>query len=213
MDRRLMIALAIGLTSQAVARADIAYPWYDRMFMEDVRMRNVKTPRVRFEGIEKNTDYIFYLQYSLSYPHPHFDEFYNVPHNPIEIRDEKAIELSIDDHGFASMKLIAVKRVDAARMSKDEKGWISENTPAVLIANLETPETYVRKTLLWRITKDPITTYRIHMEGNNLSVENLSKDKKRSDARLDRLPTIMAGLAISLSMATLGLWFVRRGSR
>jgi hypothetical protein len=191
MPRPTLLALVVSVVCVSIAAADVPLP-------SDLKY---VTPRVRFEGVDKQADYVFFLKYSAGNGNP-----FAVPPRITEVKNAEPFEMS-GGRRIAGVQLFAVPRADLARLrEKDPTNWLSDKTPGVLTATLAPPDTVVSK----KLSEVPVTPYRVSVEDGKLKVEKLPVENKRGAAPADRLPRVIAACAASLSLALFGVWFVRR---
>lgn len=79
--------------------------------------------------------------------------------------------------------------------------WLNPKTEGVLSAPVETPETVIPANL----TETPVTTYRVAIDGNKLTVRKVATRKSEAGTA----PTLLFGVVSALSLAWLGLWLAR----
>jgi hypothetical protein len=193
MLRLTLLALAVLGICVTAATADVPLP-------SDLKYI---TPRVRFEGVDKEADYAFFLKYRAGNGNP----FAAAP-QVLEIKKTEPVEMA-GGRRLAEVQLFAVPRADVAKLrEKDPTNWLSDKTPGVLLATVEPPSTVVSK----KLTEVPVTVYRVSLKEGKLKVEKVPEETKRGAAPTDRLPWVMAASAASLSLALFGLWFARRRS-
>ncbi len=190
MFRAALFACVVGFMSAAAVSADVPLP-------KDLKYID---PRVSFEGIDKQGDYVFYLRYLTFAGGPA-----GVPHTLVEVKDAKPFNLNAQRRLF-DMSLLAMERKEFAKRKQDDASlkWLTDKTPGVLKATITPPST----TAPASVKEAPVTTYRISIKDGKLSAE-VVKDAKRSDA--GPLPGWGFGLVLAFSIAGLGIWFARRG--
>lgn len=191
MNRAALFASALVLVSAAVASADVPLP-------KDLKYVD---PRVSFEGIDKQADYVFYLRFLSFTGAP-----VGVPHMLIEVKDAKPFNLKAQRR-LTDMSLLAMERKDFDKRKQDDASlkWLTDKTPGVLKAAIATPST----TASVNVKEVPVTAYKVTLKDGKLSAE-LVKDAKRSEAPAGPLPVWGFGLVLAFSIAGLGLWFARR---
>lgn len=188
-----LLAIASLLFSSATVFADIPLPKGER---------SVK-PVVRFEGLEKHADHVFFLRY-LSSVSPPID---GIPPMVFEVKDSKPIDLG-GGRFILVYEFFALTKDDFARRLKDDpsRKWLKADTPGVLRADINGPITIAKE----RDKADPVTSYRVSIKNGKLFA-NLVKDNQRSEAPVDAPFGLCAmGSALTLSIASLGIWFARR---
>lgn len=192
MYRAVVFACAFAFMSAATVSADVPLP-------KDLKYVD---PRVSFEGIDKQGDYVFYLRFLTFSGGPG-----NTPHTLMEVKDAKPFNLNAQRRLF-DMSLLAMERKEFDKRKADDASlkWLTDKTPGVLKASITPPAT----TAPANIKEVPVTTYKVSLKEGKLAVEQVkdSKDGKRSDA--GPLPTWGFGLVLAFSIAGLGLWFARR---
>jgi hypothetical protein len=193
MRRLTLLALCLALAAASLASADVPLP-------PDVKY---VTPRVRFEGIDKYADYVFFLKYYSGQGNP-----FASPPKYIEVKNTEAFDMT-GGRRIVNVQLFAVAREDAAKLqAKDASlAWLSDKTPGVVVASVIAPST----TAPASVKEVAVTTYRVKLEEGKLTVEKLPADKKRTEAPAgDRLPLAIIGTALAASLALFGLWLARR---
>ena len=194
MYRVILFTLAVSLVSVSAVSADIPLP------------KNLKyvDPRVRFDGIDKYEDYVFYLRFLTFTGGPA-----GVPHRLMEVKDTKAFNLKAERR-LGNMSLLAIERKDFDKRSKEDPSlkWLTDKTEGVLAATFNSPST----TGSVNDKEVPVTAYRAAIKDGKLTVE-LVKAEKRGDAGpAGLMPMWLLAIVGSLSLACLGIWFVRRRS-
>ena len=192
MRRSTLLALFVGLMVASVASADIPLP-KDQKYI---------TPRVRFEDVDKYADQVFFLRYHSGAGNP-----YAGPPTILEVMNAEAFEMKVGRR-LASVQLFAVPRDEAAKLrAKDPTlAWVSDKTPGLLVSKVDSPSTVGS-------VKDkevPVTAYRVKIKDGKLTVETLPSEKRGEAPADGRLPLVVFGTLVSMSVILFGLWFVRR---
>jgi hypothetical protein len=192
MRRPFLLATAVCLLLAAAATADVPLP---------PDLKHV-TPRVRFEGLDKAADYVFFLKYNSGNGNP-----FAAPPRYVEVKNAEPFEMG-GGRRIVGVALFAVPRADAAKLREKDPtmAWLSDKTPGVLKADVQAPSTVVSV----KVTEVPVTTYRVRLADDKLKVEMAPVEEKRGEAPARRLGLVVVGLSLSLSLALFGLWFVRR---
>ncbi len=188
-----MLSLVVLLIPIPAAFADIPLP---------KGVRRIK-PVVRFEGIEKHADHVFFLRY-LSSVGPPID---GVPPMMVEVKDAAPIEL-FAGRFIQVYEFFALNRDDFNKRVKDDpsRKWLTEKAPGVLRADMRGPIT----TATERDKVDPVTVYRVSIRNGKLHAD-MVKDAKRSEVPLDAPFGFWAyGLALTISLTCFGVWYARR---
>lgn len=196
MWRILLFAFSLCLVFASSASADLPRPPNPGI--------KVVQPRVRFEGVDKYGDHVFFLKYNSGDGNP-----FATPPWTVEVKDSKAFTLYGTGKRIVNMHVLAVERQEyEQRKAENPKlDWLSDKTPGVLKANITAPSTSGSV----KDTEVPVTEYRVTLGDGKLSVENLPKEKRTSEAPPGgRAPTWVAAIACALSFTFLGLWFARR---
>ena len=193
MYRQIVSALAVSLVLAPSASADVVRPGEKSV-----------NPLVRFMGIEEHQEHVFYLQIQR--------EQRNEPDKPspklIEVKDSTPFNLNA---GFRleSMYLLAIERKEFDKRAKDDPSlkWLTEEADGVMCAYPIMPSTIG----LIDDVAVPLTSYRVTLQNGRLQVEgpDIEKVQKKS-AWGNFMLMAAAGIFIALSLATLGIWFVRR---
>jgi hypothetical protein len=194
MIRRYFLAAFGVFAAAASARADIPLPSH---------LTYVK-PQLAFEGIAEHADYVFCLRYLTFVGGPS-----GTPHTVIQVRDSKPFTLDCQRR-LIDMQLLAIKKSDFENRSKDEKSltWLTDKTEGVLAAEVDAPSTVAKKAA----KTPPLSTYRVKLKEGKLAVESVSQpDDQESNSR-GVLPNSIAGIALAVGLASLGLLLVRRRS-
>ena len=191
MRRSLLPALMGCLVWVSAASADVPLP-PDQKYV---------TPKVRFEGVDKQADYVFFLKYNAGNGNP-----FAAPPQVIEVKNAEPFEMP-GGRRIVAVQLFAVPRGDAAKLREtNPKDWSTDKTPGVLKADVTAPSTVVSA----KLKEAPVTTYRVAVADGKLKVERLPAEEKRGEAPGYRLPVVVAALTVSLSLALFGVWFMRR---
>jgi len=203
MSRKLAMALVSSLALVAAVFANAGPPPLPKG-------HKVAEPPVRFEGIDKHPDHIFHLCYG--------GTFLGV--TVVEIKDANVIKLKFkfglnsQDHkpNLSYMALVAMERKEFEKRQKENPSlkWLYDEPKAkgVLEAKLVPPATTVPIT----VKEIPVTTYRVTLKNGKLSAEKVEDKKRGAEGPTGSLSPLTFGIASSLSMAWLGIWFARRGS-
>ncbi|HZZ80485.1 MAG TPA: hypothetical protein VFE62_18420 [Gemmataceae bacterium] len=188
---RNLVAVVGTLMMVGAVSADVPLP-KDKKYID---------PRVKFDGVEKYADHVFYLRFLTFTGGPA-----RTPYTLREVKDGKPFALNAKRR-IINVTLLAMNRKEFAKLSKDDASlkWLSDKTEGVVTANVIAPSTVGSADL----KEAPVTTYRVELKDGKLSVE-MVRDTKRSDA--GPLPMWGFGLVLALSIASLGIWFARRRS-
>jgi hypothetical protein len=193
MRRSLLLALVGCLVWVSAAAADVPLP-SDKKYV---------TPKVSFEGVDKQADYVFFLKYNAGNGNP----FAAAP-TVIEVKNAEPFDMA-GGRRIAAVQLFAVPKADAAKLREtNPKEWGTDKTPGVLKADVTAPNTVVSS----KLKEVPVTTYRVSVADGKMKVEMLAAENKRGEAPADRLPRVAAASAAALSLALFGIWFARRRS-
>jgi hypothetical protein len=165
--------------------------------------KKVIEPVLRFEGIDKHADHVFYLRYAAYY----FEGAC------VEVKDASPVKVAFKNRGdrmpsVSYVALLAVERQDFDKRKKDDPSlkWMMYDKPGVLEAKLPRPETTAPIE-----SKDvPEATYRVSMKDGKLHAEPMEMKKKDADQSTGLLPTWMFGIVCSLSITWCGIWFARK---
>ena len=155
-------------------------------------------PYVRFEGIEKHADHLFYVQLQTfsGGPGPK-------PNRLSQVIDSAPFTFYAEDR-IQTLFLLAIERKEFDKRSKDETSleWLTDKADGVKSALINSRS----------------TTYCVSLKDGKLTLE-LVKELKHTEAEDQRrteappsslLPMWAFGLVSALSLAGLGIWFVRR---
>ena len=127
MGRTFVFAVASSLLFASAVLADLPLP------------KNIKyvDPRVSFQGIEKNFDYVFYLRYLTFVGGPA-----SVPHTLVEVKNSNAFNLNCQRR-LMDMKLLALDRKEFDKRAKNDPSlkWLTHETEGVLWAEVSPPST------------------------------------------------------------------------
>jgi hypothetical protein len=192
MRRALGLAFAFSLFLVSAASADIPLP-------KDIKYVD---PRVKFEGVEKYSDYVFYLRFLTFTGGPA-----NTPYTLIEVKDDKVFNLNAQRR-LLNMNLLAMERKEFEKRAKEAppSKWLTDKTEGILKATVPIPATTAPVTL----KEAPVTTYSVTLTDGKLKAE-MVETKKSSAAPVDPSSAWILGIVASFSLAWFGLWFVRRG--
>lgn len=188
---RTTLTVAITLLFGATAAADFPLPAHlktvDRL--------------VRFEGIEKFPEKIFYLRYSNTNGAPRQTDPPTLARAGAE-----TIRLAPGRH-MHRFEILAVDRgaFDEHEKSGDLAVWLAGSPEGILVASPPPPSDAAPISSL----TPPVTTYRLSIQNGSLDVEAISPPLVER-AVTGNLPIVVYGSAIALGVAAAGLWFVRR---
>jgi hypothetical protein len=161
-------------------------------------------PRVQFQGIEDYPDHIFYLRFKTFSGGPGGDS------RLIKVKDSQPFPLNAQRR-LMYMSLLAMDRKKFTQRAQEDPGltWLKGESKDVLSALVQEPSTVAPAS----ITKSPVTSYRVSLKDNKLSVERLPDDQAIAGggAWLDARWGI--GIGQFGCLAGLGVWFARRGQR
>jgi hypothetical protein len=192
MRRLVRLALSLALLSAPVALADVPLP------------PNLKyvTPKVRFEGVDQHTGHVFYLKYNSGQGNP-----FAVPPRYIQVKNSEPFEMQ-GGRRIVGVTLFAVPKDEAEKLKEKDPtlAWLNDKTPGILSASVTAPSTVVSRNL----QEVPVTSYKIKLAEGKLSVEMVQPQKRGEAPTNDRLRVATVALALSGSLALLGLWLVRR---
>ncbi|HYV36532.1 MAG TPA: hypothetical protein VE988_12545 [Gemmataceae bacterium] len=182
-------------------------------------------PPVRFEGVEKHADYVFYLIAGGYYLSP----------VSVEVKDSNAGVLDFSKGAksgapvISTMVLLAMDRKDFEKRAKDDPKpkwlfdrkeiekrassdpslkWVHQEVGGFMAAKLDPPA----PTMPITVKDVPVTTYRVTLKDGKLTAEKVEGKKSGEGPQASLLPTWAFGIVSSLSIAWLGIWFARRGT-
>jgi hypothetical protein len=109
---------------------------------------------------------------------------------------------------IVGVTLFAVPKDEAEKLKEKDPtlAWLNDKTPGILSASVTAPSTVVSRNL----QEVPVTSYKIKLAEGKLSVEMVQPQKRGEAPTNDRLRVATVALALSGSLALLGLWLVRR---
>lgn len=190
MRRLLGLALGLCLFLVSSASADIPLP-------KDLKYVD---PVVSFEGLDKLPDHVFFLRFLTFTGGPS-----GTPHKLIEVKNGRPFNLNAQRR-LTDMSLLALDRKTYEAKAKDAPAakWLTDKTEGVLKATVPTPATTAPASL----KEVPVTPYRVTLTEGKLRVEQIAV-KKTGAAPMGS--GWLVGVALALSFAWFGLWFVRRG--
>lgn len=194
MSRVILFAFTSSLIATSVAVADIPLPPNFKYVI----------PRVRFDGVKKHADYVFTLRFETEGRAPNSRH-----HGLIVVNDDTPFDFNVQR--IFGMSLLAMERKEFSKRVKEDPSlkWLTDETDGVLRASVSPPST----TGSVKDKEVPVTAYKVLLKDGKLTVELQKADKARSDAAPDsRLPQVAFGIFSALSLALLGVWFVRRPS-
>lgn len=190
---RVSISFAVMLISITPVIADLPGPKGTRRV----------SPVVRFEGIDKHPDYVFFLRYQAHNGPPGFSETPSLT----QVKDAKPIDL-LGGRFISVYEFFALPRPDFEKRDKDDpsRKWLTEKCEGALRADMRGP---ITEASVFDKT-DPITLYRVSIRNGKLTAE-MKKETKRSEAPLDAPFNMCAfASALSLALASAGIYFARR---
>ena len=159
-------------------------------------------PRVRFEGMTKHADHVFFLRYSSGFlPN-------GIPPLLIELKENNTFTLHTGRRIF-SFEVVALDRKEFDKRAKADPTlkWLTDKTPGVLKTDVEPPSNVGSV----NDKEVPVTGYRVAIRAGKLIAEKLRKDKRRTDTTPSTpMPLWAFGLVSACSLVLLGLWFARR---
>ena len=186
-----LLASVAGLFFMSAASADVLHPG-----------EKVVDPRVSFVGIDEYPDYVFYLRYQASRGAE------DIPYRMIEVKDVSAFNLSVRNH-LGHMFLLAIKRSEFNKRAMDDLSlnWLTEKSTEVIHAVLRKPST---RGSIYDV-QAPVSAYRVTLQNGQINVDGPDVETfPHPSAWVNVLPMFVFGIFIALSLATLGIWFVRR---
>jgi hypothetical protein len=195
--KRITTALVANLLVAAAASANFGPQYVPKD-------RKVAEPPVSLMGVENHTDYVFYLRYHLAYRDDTL----------IEVKDNKAFKLDFKAKdriaSMDSMALLAMRRKDFDKRKQEGPSlkWLSNKTDGLLEASLTPLETTERVA----VKEIPVTTYRVTIRDGKLIAEKVESKKSGAADSSSLVPPWTIGIACSISMAWLGIWFSRRAT-
>ncbi len=196
MSRRLAFAVAVSLVVVAAVSGNAGPA---RLPKDHKRI----DPPVRFEGIEKHSEYVFHVQCGGAY----------LSYRTFQVKDAKSFPLDFPNFKdraptISYMVLLAMKRQDFEKRAKADPKleWLTEKTEGVLSVKLAPPSLVAPVT----VKEIPVTTYRVTIKDGKLTAEKVAGAKSSAAPPASLLPNWAFGLVGSASVAWLGLWFVRR---
>jgi hypothetical protein len=165
-------------------------------------------PRVQFEGVGKYEDQVFVLKFNTGSGNP-----FAGPPVYLDVKNSEPFNLNAQRR-LVNMELFAVERKEYEKHKNEpKKDWLTTKTAGVLSAGINAPGTVAPADQ----KEVPVTRYRVEISDGKLKVEKAATEKKQSDASpaeprssLANVPSLAVGVALALSMATFGLWLVRR---
>lgn len=193
MIRYSFVALSMLMLAAAPVFADVPLP-------KD--LKNID-PRVRFEGIGRQTDHVFYLRYLTFSGNP-----VGVPHTLRALKDSETFSLNAQRR-LSDMHLLAMDKKEFEKRQAEDSTlkWFTDKTPGVLRANLTAPPITAKAD----VKEVPVTIYRVTLKDGKLSAEVFNREKPKVDATPGGLMPLWAfGILGALSLASFGIWAARR---
>jgi hypothetical protein len=165
--------------------------------------RKIVEPPVRFEGLDKHPDHVFYMYYGAVYFEFKF----------VELKDAEPIKLSFNTKNRSPDVYLQVMALERTEFEKRKKAdptlkWFLESKDGVLIARPPAP----KATAPLDVKDVPVTTYRVTLKDGKLNAEKIAPMKTGAVEPSGVMPTWIFGIIMSISIAWFGLWFARRGS-
>ena len=185
MKRILLSASLVNLLFTSLAWADVALP--DHLIDAD--------PQVRFLGIEKYPEYVFFFTYTNADPR-------SLLRWPVQVavKGEGEITVTGGKH-FGGARLLAVSRTEF-----DRRGNVDENTPGALVVPLLDVTSVVPRSN----KRASFSEYRVSIRDGKLSADTV-KASGNNETRASRpFAWCVGASAFMLSLAGLGIWFARR---
>jgi hypothetical protein len=104
--------------------------------------------------------------------------------------------------------LLVMKREDFERHAKDapKLDWLTDTADIVLSCPLPGPSNMAPETM----EDVPVATYHVTLRDGKLSVELVNDPRAAAPPPMTLLPLWAFGVAASVAIAGLGIWFVRR---
>lgn len=192
--RNLLTSLAVSLLFASTSLANAPLP------------KNLKRiePSVRFEGIDKHADHVFFVRYISGIPG------YPRPAKLVEIKESS--EFKIDGTHIFSIILLAIKRKDFDKRAKEDPKleWLTEKAAGVSAVEVDQPST----TAPVKAKVVAVTSYRITLKDGNLNAEKIEEKQKSQTGPNDGLlPIWVLGFVCSVSVSWLGVWGARYAQR
>jgi len=193
--KRMLAALVAILIVAAAASANFGPPYVPKD-------RKVAEPPLSFAGVENHTDYVFYLRYDLQYG----------GYTLIEVKDNKAFKLDFKAKdriaSMRSLALLAMKRKDFDKRKQEDSSlnWLTKKPDGLL----EAPLTPLETTVPIAVKEIPVTTYQVTIRDGKLNAEKVASEKSGAADWNRLVPPWAVGIACSISMTWLGIWFSRR---
>jgi hypothetical protein len=189
MYRVMLLALAVCLVAVSAASADVPLP-KDQKYV---------TPKVRFEGLDKQADHVFFLKWKAGNGNPNV-----APTVYRAVKNGEVFEIT-GGRRIIGVQLFAVPKDVAAKHEKDATMEWLDKEAGVLKADVVAPNTVVSV----KLTEAPTTPYKVSVADGKMKVEKQAEEVK-TGAAPSRMPTIVGATALSLSLALFGVWFTRR---
>jgi hypothetical protein len=172
-------------------------------------------PRVRFQGIEDYTDYVFYLRYFNVHGNPH-----GTPATLVELKNSGVF--SFEAGGIYHMAVLAIPRPEFDKRrsadsslawlkggplqgTRNESSWLN-SVPEVQYVEFQSPPTLASVF----VRESPLTEYRITLTDGRLDVEVLAICEPNFTPPLERWPVVVGGLFGVAALGGAGVWFARR---
>jgi hypothetical protein len=161
------------------------------------------TPRLRFTGVEKYPQHVFYVSLSTSRGNPTSGTQLR-----FEVKNADPVTLKGSQRRVANVFLLAMDKNEFEKRKGEDASltWLTEKATGVLSAPLEAPPTFGPKG-----KEVPPTEYSVTVDGGKLTAQPAAKTKRTSELSPDPAtrPWVV-GIAGTLSLALFGVWFARR---
>jgi hypothetical protein len=188
-----LLAVFVLFFPLASALADLSPPTGTKYF----------DPRVRFHGISRLNDYVFFLHYETGN-----DSRFMLPRT-VQVTSDAEFTLKTTERFIRGVQLCAIDKNTYTKMKNENpEAFVNASTPGALAVSVDTPINIGSK---FR-RRAPLTEYRVSLVDGKLAAELVNAENS-SVAPLDTPFSFCAfASAFTLFLTSLGIWFARRRS-
>ncbi len=167
--------------------------------------RKLAQPRLQFKGIADYPDYVFVIKCNIGFRISIVQQVKDDKEFTIAIEETKRIE----EKGSLYLYAIPKKKFDKLKKEDPPSKWIEGDRDGTLFEICKDIPTTIPKT-----SKEyPLIRYQVIIQEGELRAKKLEPKPSEDPKKSSSLRPIGIGVLCCLSLAWLGVWFVRRGSQ